>query len=261
MPEELLFFLVALGASVVGAISGIGGGIIIKPLLEAASGYGVATVSFLSGCAVLSMSMVSMLRRGRLQVEFEPRRGTLLACGSAAGGLIGKIIFDSIGERWGGSLLGATQASLMFLMAAGLLVYLAVKSRLNTRNLQGTAACLGLGGALGLISAFLGIGGGPMNLAVLSYFLSMDNKRAALHSLYIVLFSQAMSLSLTLARGRVPQFTWLLMTGVVLGGVSGALIGGAFSRRMSNKGVGNLYAAVLVFVLIVSARNFWGYVG
>ena len=51
----LLFVLVSFGASIVGAICGIGGGVIIKPTLDAFGVLSVATISFLSGCTVLSI--------------------------------------------------------------------------------------------------------------------------------------------------------------------------------------------------------------
>ena len=44
----LLVFLICFFASVVGAICGIGGGVIIKPALDAFGIMGVSTISFLS---------------------------------------------------------------------------------------------------------------------------------------------------------------------------------------------------------------------
>ena len=58
----LLFVLVSFGASIVGAICGIGGGVIIKPTLDAFGVLSVATISFLSGCTVLSMSCYSVIK-------------------------------------------------------------------------------------------------------------------------------------------------------------------------------------------------------
>ena len=56
----LIFFLVALTASIAGAICGIGGGVIIKPVLDLLHLETVAAISFLSGCTVLSMSCYSV---------------------------------------------------------------------------------------------------------------------------------------------------------------------------------------------------------
>ena len=82
----LIFFLVALGASAVGAICGIGGGVIIKPVLDLLHLETVSAISFLSGCTVLSMSCYSVgksLLAGEKRVSLDV--GTPLAAGAAAG--------------------------------------------------------------------------------------------------------------------------------------------------------------------------------
>ena len=50
----ILFWIVSFGASIAGAICGIGGGVIIKPTLDAFGVLSVSTISFLSGCTVLA---------------------------------------------------------------------------------------------------------------------------------------------------------------------------------------------------------------
>ena len=45
-----VFLLVSFGACVVGAICGIGGGVIIEPVLDSFGLLNVSTISFLSGC-------------------------------------------------------------------------------------------------------------------------------------------------------------------------------------------------------------------
>ena len=55
----ILVFLICFFASIVGAICGIGGGVIIKPVLDAFGIMSVSAISFLSGCTVLSMTTYS----------------------------------------------------------------------------------------------------------------------------------------------------------------------------------------------------------
>ena len=55
-----LVFLIAFGASLIGGICGIGGGVIIKPLLDMMGVADVAMVSFLSSCTVLSMALYNV---------------------------------------------------------------------------------------------------------------------------------------------------------------------------------------------------------
>ena len=82
----LIFFLVALTASVAGAICGIGGGVIIKPVLDLLHLETVTAISFLSGCTVLSMSCYSV-GKSLLAKEHSVSLnvGTPLALGAAAG--------------------------------------------------------------------------------------------------------------------------------------------------------------------------------
>ena len=181
----LIFFLVALTASIAGAICGIGGGVIIKPVLDLLHLETVAAISFLSGCTVLSMSCYSvgksLLAKER---SVSLKTGTPLAIGAAAGGLVGNQLFAAVRELSGSpDTVGAVQAACLAVVTAGTLLYTVNKARIPTRRVQNFAVCVVIGLALGAMSSFLGIGGGPINLVVLYYFFSMDTKTAAANSL------------------------------------------------------------------------------
>lgn len=260
--ETILFFVVTLLASVVGAISGIGGGIIIKPLLELLAGERVEIIAFVSGCTVLSMAAMSLIRRrGQMRDGFELRRGTLLAVGSALGGVLGKLLLDAIWRGQGSDGLGTIQSALLALMIAFLIALMTRQTRIRALDMRSSAACALLGAALGMLGAFLGIGGGPLNLVALTYFLSMDNKRASLHSIYIILFAQLASLVMAFLQGGAPDVPPMLLWASMLGGVLGALAGSALVARMSNRAIGRLYCAVLVFVMIIALINLAGHLG
>ena len=61
----LIFLVVCFAASIVGAICGIGGGVIIKPVLDSFGVLDVTAISFLSGCTVLSLIHISDPTRRR----------------------------------------------------------------------------------------------------------------------------------------------------------------------------------------------------
>lgn len=85
----LVFLIVCFGASIVGAICGIGGGVIIKPVLDSFGVLDVTAISFLSGCTVLSMTTYSVLKNkisGESHVTMNT--GFPLAIGAAVGGLM-----------------------------------------------------------------------------------------------------------------------------------------------------------------------------
>ena len=104
----LVFFLVSILSSIVGSICGIGGGVIIKPVLDAVGIMSVSSISFLSGCTVLAMSIVSVYKNLRAgKVKLNVKIATALAVGAAAGGVAGKAMFqglkDAVGDEiwWG----------------------------------------------------------------------------------------------------------------------------------------------------------------
>lgn len=254
-----IIFAICFMASVVGAICGIGGGVIIKPVLDAFGVMDVATISFLSGCTVLSMSTYSVIRSklsGSSRIE--QKTGFPLALGAAAGGVIGKYLFQLIRSMSSdANRVGAVQASCLLIVTLGTLIYTLQKDRIRTMRIESAPACVMIGLALGVLSSFLGIGGGPINLVVLFYFFSMDTKTAAENSLYIILFSQIASLLSSLLTSSVPPFEagilLLMVTGGVLGGIAGRIV----NRRIDSRTVDKLFIWLMVLLIAINLYNIY----
>ena len=253
---DILFFIVAFLSSIVGAICGIGGGVVIKPVLDMLQMGAPATINFLSGCTVLSMSLYSVskaLRAGDSKVEMST--GTPLALGAAAGGVVGKEMFSAVKAFFNGSpMVGGVQAIALGIITLGTLLYTINKSRIKTRSTSNKLVCLVIGLLLGIMSSFLGIGGGPINLVVLGYFFSMDTKTAAANSLYIILFSQAASLIATLLTG-VPEFRILALVLMVAGGIGGGIVGRKLNKKMDNRAVDKLFIGLMVLIVAICVYN------
>ena len=257
----MFFFIASFLASTVGAICGIGGGVIIKPVLDMLQLETVPAISFLSGCTVLSMTCYSV---GRSMLAGErrvaPRTGTPLAIGAAIGGLLGKQLFNFIRSLFENqNTVGAVQAVCLAAITLGTLIYTVNKNRIRTKKIQNPAACVVIGLALGVMSSFLGIGGGPINLVVLFYFFGMDTKTAAANSLYIILFSQLASVLATIATREVPPFQWTVLLLMVAGGIGGGVAGRALNRRMDEKTVDKLFICLMAVIIGISICNSWQY--
>ena len=254
---DILFFIVAFLSSIVGAICGIGGGVVIKPVLDMLQMGAPATINFLSGCTVLSMSLYSVakaLRAGDSRVELTT--GTPLALGAALGGVAGKELFSAVKDFFGGSpMVGGVQAVALGIITLGTLLYTVNKSRIRTRSTSNKAVCLVIGLLLGIMSSFLGIGGGPINLVVLGFFFGMDTKTAAANSLYIILFSQAASLTATLVTRSVPEFGVLALALMVAGGIGGGIVGRKLNKKMDNKAVDKLFIGLMVLIVAICVYN------
>ena len=264
--EELFYFVVSMGASVIGSLCGLGGGIIIKPLLDLIGAIRVDTVSFLSACTVLTMSVVSVgLSLARKKAGGAPGVdlgvASPLAVGAILGGMLGQAAFQAVKRAVTDvALVGAVQSSALFITTLVALLYTLFSDRLVKKRLRTLAPIVGVGALLGVISSFIGIGGGPINIMVLSYFFSMGTKEAAANSLYIVMFSQGASLFHILLKGAVPSFgvgTLLLM---MAGGVCGAMIGGRINKTISPVRVRALYIGLMLTIVAMSCWNFYSFV-
>ncbi|SHE75740.1 sulfite exporter TauE/SafE family protein [Clostridium fallax] len=259
---SIIYFFVCLCSCIVGAISGIGGGVIIKPILDALGILNVSTISFLSGCTVLAMTSMTLFRSRNSTVKIDKRKGTLLAVGGAIGGIIGKYIFDIIKVSYGnGAVVGASQSMLLVIVTIGVLIFSLNKSKCKVYNIENNIVCIIIGFFLGSISAFMGIGGGPINLAILYLLFSMNSKTAALNSIYIIFFSQLTSLLFTIFRGKVPNFSWYVCIFMLAGGLLGGTIGPMISKKLSLKGVDKVYTTLVFIVIAISIYNFVGYLG
>ncbi len=253
----LIFLGVSFIASAAGAVCGIGGGVVIKPVLDLTGVLSVAAVNFLSGCTVLSMACYSVIRE---KMSREPlidmKTGTPLAAGAAAGGVIGRNAFLYISGFFAGSdLAGAVQAACLLVLTFGTFIYTINMPGISTRHVTDPFSCTLTGLALGVCSAFLGIGGGPINLVVLYYFFSMDTKTAAQNSLYIILFSQTASLLSTLVSGTIPKFPGGALILMIAGGISGGIFGRMVNKKIDDTEVSTLFKILLVFIMMICLFN------
>lgn len=255
LTDSFLALIISLFASAVGAICGIGGGVIIKPTLDLFGFASVSTISFLSCCTVLSMSSYSVIRSLGSEIKIDFKISTPLAVGASVGGVLGSLLFKAAGALFEDpNRVGITQAICLAAVTAGTLLYTLFKDKVEHLNVKGALPCVLIGLILGVISSFLGIGGGPINLAVLFFFFGMQTKVAAANSLYIILFSQSANL-LTTVIGGVPVFEWHALVFMIAGGIGGGVIGRAVNKRIPSKGVDRLFTALMALIILISIYN------
>lgn len=259
--EYLFYALICLLATTLGAISGIGGGVIIKPVLDATASLSVSQISFLSGCSVLAMSIVSLISSRGGEAKIDRARTTPLAIGSAVGGVIGKLVFDVIKNAAGNDgVVGTVQSVIMIILTGGVLLYVLNKKHIRTNNVESVIVCLSIGLVLGILSSFLGIGGGPINLAVLYFFFSMNTKTAALNSLYMIFFAQTASLIFTFASSSIPKIDYVTLAVMIVSGIVGGFVGRKINKKMTSKSVDILFCCMLVAIIGTSIYNFFKYI-
>lgn len=247
---EFLYFLITVFATTIGAMSGMGGGTIIKPLMDAFSGLDVAHINFMSSCAIFAMTSVRIFQGRNDGIPLDLKISIPLAVGSAMGGIIGKQLFVQI--TWNMELL---QSSLLLFLHFAIYCYLKVKHNVKTLTVEHPLCSLSIGTGLGGISAFLGIGGGPINMMVLGYFYSSSVKVTAKRSIFIILFAQAMGLSTTLLTALPENLNYVAILFMMIGGQLGGLLGKKWSVKLSSQQVEELFQDVLVSAMVLNAFN------
>jgi len=255
---EVLIFIICFGASCIGAICGIGGGVIIKPLVDSFGIMSVTAVNFCSGCTVLAMTTYSVARnRIRKQSSFQIKTSLPLSIGAALGGILGKELFSIVkGGSGSENTVGMIQAIVLLIITVGTFVYTVFKDRVNTRQVKNIVLCVIIGLLLGVMSSFLGIGGGPINLVVLYYFYSMTTKVAAENSLYIIFFSQIANLIAIYVTRSIPSdLVILILVLMIIGGVMGGIVGRKINSSLDDKMVEKLFLLLMLVMIGINIYN------
>jgi len=252
----ILLAAICLAASSIGAVVGAGGGVIIKPVVDMFGLLPVSTASFCSGCTVLAMSVMSLIRTRNNGVELRLRMTIPLAVGAVCGGLVGKALFELVRQQFRNeNVRGAVQAVGLIAITAAVLLYVCKKDQMRSMHVDSVPLALVIGTVLGVISSFLGIGGGTSNVAMLFFFFSMGAKEAAKNSIFIILFSQLSSILIAAGQGTVPDFEWPVLLCMMAGGVGGAQIGVYISSRLNGAGVERLLKLLLAVIVCIDFYN------
>lgn len=243
-------------ASVVGAICGIGGGVIIKPIMDMLRISDTTTINFLSGWTVLAMSSYSVLHRKLSKQNSKmPVVGKSLAYGAACGGIIGKMAFHALVSAFCSTAVGQIQTVVLLILSIGILVYTTFRKRIKTHCIRSVPIAALVGMILGVFSAFLGIGGGPINIIVFSYLFSMDSKQAAECSLYVIMVSQATSLLFTLLGNSIPTCSFALLATIAAAGIAGGIVGRRVNMSIDENAISRLFLGVNCLIICICLRN------
>lgn len=253
----VICFLVAFLACTIGKICGMGGGVIIKPVLDALGVASVSAINFISGSTVIGMTCWSVgkaLIRKDSQINLKV--STPLAIGAAIGGMAGKALFSKVASLFlSANVAGGVQATVLLVLTFCTLLYTVYKDGIKSYTVSNYAACAIIGFLLGLLGAFLGIGGGPFNMAVLYFFFSMTTKVAAQNSLYIILISQVAGMAKIIVSRSVPEVQPILLIGMILFGILGSELGGRLNKRFKEETVTKLFEGSMMLVMLICAYN------
>ncbi len=259
MGIDLLLALSGLAAGLFGSLLGLGGGILIVPLLNLAFGYPLITAVGTSLICVIATSTGAAshnVRSGRADV----RLGLLLESGTVIGAVVGGLVASLIPER----LLAGFFGLLMFYTAytMGRRAFGAERSdegavRVDPSAPDGPDAPpyrthrrpLALAAAFfaGNVSGLLGVGGGVIKVPLVHLVMGAPLHVAVATSNFIIGVTAAAGAYAYLFRGDIDPG---VAGPVVLGVAAGAFLGARVGHRIHARWLSLLFLVVVVYVAI-----------
>lgn len=250
---NIIYAIIITSATLLGAFVGLGGGVIIKPLLDLIGKDSISVVNFISCCAVFSMSISSTVRHIISKTKIDFRFIITLSVGAVTGGIAGSYLFDYMLRIFDNTLLKSLQGLILGVLLVFSVLYVNIKNA-KSFKLKNPFGIISAGLLLGFIASFLGVGGGPINVAFLVLFFSMTIKEAAVYSVGAIFFSQLSKLVTMAVSGTIPQVSPVTLIVAVVCAVIGGLIGAKMNKHFENKVVKIIFTIV---VGILAAVNFY----
>lgn len=254
---EFLYFLIALIATTLGSLTGIGGGVIIKPILDFLGDYPIGTISLLSSATVFTMALVNTYRNRFFVKEIDLKILGLLALFSFIGGIIGKTLF-----YYSLDILGISSNMMMTIQGITLIIILIIviiltseQEKIKVQPVTSNILTLLIGLSLGIISSFLAIGGGPLNVIVLIIFWQLSPKQAAIGSVTIILFSQLSSIIQTLTVTPLRTFDLSVLPPMLIAALLGGYIGSHLIHHFAEEKLKHANIGMLVSIITLNVYN------
>ena len=257
MNLEFLFIYLILGAvaGVLAGLLGIGGGLIIVPVLVFAFKAQQFDQQLLMHLAVAT-SLASVVFTAVSSTLAHQRRGAVRW--SVVGGLAPGIVFGALIAGGAARFLSGDLLRVMFgVFACAAAVNMAWdRSPVEQRDLPGPAGLFAAGGLIGSISALVGIGGGTMTVPFLAH--CRVDMRSAVGSSAACGFPIAVAgaLALSIAGWGVPQLPpwstgyvyWPAACVVALASIFAAPLGVRLAHTLPVRTLRRAFAVLLVMV-------------
>ena len=270
-PETIILLLGGVAAGVIGSIFGLGGGIVIVPLLvlvlKVPIHYAVGTSLM---CVIATSSAVGSrnVQRGMTNL----RLVSVLEVATVTGAIAGS------------ALAGHLRATVLEMLFAGVLLILAIPMALEretttavlpehheggfTARLRGVyydpalghevqydverlPLAMGASAVAGMVSGLLGLGGGVIKVPVLTLYSRVPVKAAAATSNFMIGVTAVASAFVYYGRGEVQP---VVTATAVLGVFAGSRLGLIFAERTHSSVLRKIFALLM---LVIAAHMAW----
>jgi uncharacterized membrane protein YfcA len=239
MIDQLWLILLGFAAGILGSMIGLGGGIIVVPVLTFL-GFPPTAAASNSLFAALSNSIASTISYSR-QKRIEYSLGLKLGLLTIPGTVLGAVISTGVSPEIFKMLFG------LVLIASAAYIFLRKKIETKDKKLSYQMMIFAAGASFfaGIISSFFGIGGGIIFVPLMVVGMGMAMKKAAPTSQLILFFA---SLSGVIAHSILGHPDFIQAGFLAIGSFIGGLVGARLSLDIKER-----YLQILVSVVILIA--------
>lgn len=251
MEEMILLFLIGLLSGTISAFFGVGGGIVIIPILNFI--YPELEQHFVIATSLAVIFINAMINTYRFKKIFTLQIKPLIVIIIVT--LISVSITAKLAEDLNSHVLKLIFAALITFIVLPLM--LIDKRKLDFLPKNKTFASILTGFISGTISGFTGLGGGAVNVPLLYQLLNVDFKLTSFYSNFIMIFT-ALSGALTFAFLDAPEVSFeqvgfvlpKLALFIMIGTYFGSMIGKSLHSKFDSKKLKLLFVIFLIFVII-----------
>lgn len=251
----LIYSVVVLCATIIGATTGVGGGAIIKPVFDLVGSDTAVMIGIYSSVAVFSMCITSIYKQWKKGILIDKGIALCLSFGAVLGGYVGELIFKSLTQQLSNQTVKMYQSLMLEIILIFVILYTLNKEKMPKYQLKNKMAITGLSFLVGVISIFLGIGGGPLNIALLMICFSLSTKDAAIYSLTMIFFAQLSKIVLITINLHIYAIDWTMCVAIVMLAFVGGTVGTKINQRFSTHIVDKMYIGLMMVLVAICTMN------
>lgn len=258
---KLILFVVGIIALIIGALTGVGGGIVLKTFYDLVNAGGVLAIGFYSTVLVFTMCIVSVLKQIKPGFSFDWPFLISISVGSIFGGYIGNSLLNYAAKYIPENTTKLIQSVILLIT----LIFLTIFTNKSSKYRQKEAnfnwfAAFWLGLFLGAISIFLAIGGGPLNVSLLVIIFHFTMKQSSIYSIATVFFSQITKIISIIATGQFMKFDPVMIPLLMLAGIIGGYIGTVWNQKISSAKLEQLYTYFMIALVLITGFNVYRFI-
>jgi hypothetical protein len=250
MIDQLWLIPLGFAAGILGSMIGLGGGIIVVPVLTFL-GFSPTLAASNSLFAAFSNAVASTFSYSR-QKRIEYSLGLKLGLLSIPGTILGAYVSSDVAPAIFKILFG------LVLVSSAIYIFLRKKIETKEKTLSKQMIVFAIGASFfaGIISSFFGIGGGTVFVPLMVVGMGMTMKKAAPTSQFILLFASLSGIIVHSILGH-PDFmqAGLLALGAFIGGLVGARLSLDIKERYLQFLVSSIIILTAIKLFIDSASE------